>query len=167
MIWSSDMAQPTTFLGNKQLHKKHSVMVQVDTNIPRARVMDQHIADRYLMDGLLSLGQHRAAEYLLDQAAMAGMWATGVDLSKTRVNGGVPNNVPFRIFPFGRSIGLVRKRFGDWHAYLVQEVICHEWDIRKRGEMLDDLRESLDWIGERRMAYAPIRKLRKVVNGSK
>lgn len=160
------MKQPTTYLGNKQLHKKHAIMVTGGA-VPTARVMDQHIVDRYLINGLITLSQHRAAEYLLDQAATAGMWATGIDLSKTRVQSGKPNNVPFRIFPFGRTIAMVRKRFGDFHAYLVQEVVCHDWDIQQKDEMMGCLRESLDWIAERRMTYVPIRRLQKAVMAGK
>lgn len=156
------MTQPTTYLGNKQLHRKHSVMIE-GGNVPRARVMDQHIIDRYLMEGLINLRQHRAAEYLLDQASRAGLWATGVDLSKTRVQVGRPNNVPFRIFPFGRTIAMVRKRFGDFHAYLVKEVVCYDWDVRKDEERMKCLREALDWISERRQCYVPMQRLRNAV----
>lgn len=154
--------QPTTYLGSKELHRRHSVMVEPG-NIPRARVMDQHIIDRFLMLGLLSLAQHRAGEYLLKQAADAGMWATGVDLSKTRVTGGKANNVPFRIFPYGRTIALVRRRFGDFHVYVVEEVVCHDWDVSGDEYRMKCLREGLDWISERRMMVEPLQKLRRAM----
>ena len=85
------METAKTHLGNRQLHKRHSVMIEGGM-IPRAKVMDQTLIDRYLMKGLIDLTQHQAGEYLLRQACLAKLWATGVDLSGTRVNGGRKRN---------------------------------------------------------------------------
>ena len=154
--------QPTTHLGNKQLHKQHSVMIEGGA-VPRAKVMDQTIIDRYLMQGKLTLAQHHAGEYLLGQAAKAGLWPTGVNLSGTRVEGATPNYVPFGAFPFGRTLVMVRRRFGDFHAYLTREVVCYDWDVSADDYRMGCLRESLDWIDERRMRRNPLHRLRKAV----
>lgn len=154
---------PTTHLGNKQLHKKHSVMIE-GGNVPRARVMDQHIFDRYLMKGLIDMHQHRAAEHILQQAATAGMWPTGVDLSAVRVEGRQRNFVPFGAFPLGRTLVAIRKRFGDFHVYVVREVVCYDWDVSHDENLMKVLREGLDWTANRVVGYVPsVARLRKAV----
>ena len=68
-----------TSLGSPELHKQHSIMVEGGT-YPRSRVMDQTVFDRYLMEGSIDLSQHRSAEFKLNMAARANMWATGAKL---------------------------------------------------------------------------------------
>jgi len=150
MIWSFEMEKAKTHLGNKLLHKRHSVMVE-GGNVPRAKVMDQMIFDRYLMTGQINLHQHRAAEYLLGQAAKAGIWAKGTNLQGT---GGdkKKDHVPFGMFPLGRTLAIVRKRYGYFHVYLVQEVVCFGWDVSQDEGKMNILREALDWIADRRMS---------------
>ena len=41
-------------LGSPEVHQRHAVMIEGGT-VPRARVMDQTLIDRYLIDGLLTL----------------------------------------------------------------------------------------------------------------
>ena len=60
-------------LGSPEVHQRHAVMIEGGT-VPRARVMDQTLIDRYLIDGLLTLQEHQAGEYLLSQAAKAGIF---------------------------------------------------------------------------------------------
>jgi len=155
-------SSPTTHLGNTELRRHHSILIE-GGSVPRARVMDQNIIDRYLMRGDLTLGQHRAGEYLLHQAQIAGIWPTGVDWSKPNIQNSKPSNVPFRIFPYGRTIAIVRRRFGDFHAYLVQEVVCFDWDVSNKSDFMKCLQESLDWIAERRMNHVPLSRLRMAV----
>ena len=38
-------------LGSPEVHQRHAVMIEGGT-VPRARVMDQTLIDRYLIDGL-------------------------------------------------------------------------------------------------------------------
>ena len=158
------MEQAKTHLGTPELHKRKSVMIEGGL-VPRARVMNQHMIDQYLMDGKINFGQHMAGEYLLGQAARAGVWPTGVNLSETRVTGAIGNFVPFGAFPFGRTLVTVRKRYGDFHAYLVCEVVVHDWDVSKSTSRMGCLRESLDWISERRMGGGrdPVRLLRRAI----
>ena len=51
-----------TELGTPEIHQRHSVMIEGGT-VPRAKVMDGTVVDRYLMDGLINLQQHMACEY--------------------------------------------------------------------------------------------------------
>ena len=43
-----------TDLGTNEIHKRHSVMI--GGKMPRAKVMDQTLIDRYLIDGLYIAG---------------------------------------------------------------------------------------------------------------
>lgn len=156
------MDQAITHLGTKQLHKQHSVMIEGGM-IPRARVMDQTMIDRYLMHGLIDLAQHQAGELLLRQAATARLWPTGVDLSDTRTTGGKRNFVPFGVFPYGRTLVRVKKRYGWFHAYLVGEVVVHDWDVSENEYRMQCLKEALDWIARRGGSHSgdllgPLRK---------
>jgi len=63
-----------TDLGTPEIHKRHSVMVE-GGSLPRAKVMEQTVVDRLLMNCLLTLAQHQAGEYLLSQASQAGIFA--------------------------------------------------------------------------------------------
>ena len=56
---------------------------------------------------------------------------------------------------FGRTLKLVSDRFGEYHKYLVQEVVIHEWDVSADSKKLKALKEGLSWIAER-MAEAGI-----------
>ena len=150
----STPSKSNTHLGNKMLHRNKSVMVESGM-VARSRVMDQCIIDRYLMRGELNLQQHRAGELILGQAAMAKSWATGVDLSSTRVSGGKKDHTPFGVFPLGRTLVTIKKRYGWFHMYLVSEVVLHDWDVSKDEFKMDCLREGLDWVANRRMNGNP------------
>lgn len=158
------MEQARTHLGTKELRKRHAVLIE-GGKIPRAKVMDQHIIDRFLMDGLITLRQHIAAEYLLGQAARAGMWATGVNLSGTGSKSSQPNNVPFGIFPFGSSLSLVRERCSTYHGWVLDRVICREWNVSGDKRNMRCLVEALDCVSDHRSGYYrhPLRHIQSAV----
>lgn len=151
-----------TELGNKEIHGKHSVMVEGGP-VPRAKVMDQAMIDQYLMKGLLTLAQHQAAEYLLGQAAKAGIWAKAPD--PDRPMGGEKSNVPLGIIPMAQTLKLVSRKYGEYHAYLVQEVVCHDWDVSGSPEKMKVLIDSLQHISNCRMSGGknPVRHLKTTV----
>lgn len=136
-------------LGNKMLHKNKSVMVE-GGKFPRARVMDQTMIDRYLMRGILNLSQHRAGEMLLGQAAKAGAWPTGANWAGAG-GGGQHDYVPSAGFSFGGTLACVRDKYGFFHAYVVKEVVIHDWDVSGDDFRMGVLKQGLDWIGFRRM----------------
>jgi hypothetical protein len=156
----------STHLGNSLLHKRHSVMIE-GGQIPRAKVMNQMLIDHWLMHGEINLVEHQAGEYLLGQAARAGVWPTGVDLSGTRVQGSVGNYIPANAFPFGRTLILVKKKYGWFHSYLVREVVCFGWDVSKNEFRMDCVKQALNWIAKRRMGGGkdPLRILRTAAEG--
>lgn len=158
----SEQLNPMVNLGNRELHRQHSVMIQ-GGNVPRAKVMDQHLIDRYLMRGAITLRQHHAGEHLLQQAAAAGTWATGV---KWDVSGGAssrPSYVPFGAFWFGGSMKRIRERFGRLHEYVTRAVICHQLDAAKHDRTMDALLDSLDFMADLRGSREPLRNLRRAI----
>ncbi len=136
-------------LGNTELRNHHSVMLEPGI-VPRAKVMDQHMIDRYLMRGLLDLNQHHAGERLLQQAAHAGIWATGINWQTTGGGAGVSNYIPFGMFPFGRTLAKVEKYCGKRSAFIVQRVVCYDWDVSEDEKKMKHLRAGLNVIGSRR-----------------
>jgi hypothetical protein len=155
------MLKAPTHLGNSQLHRNKSVMIEGGM-FPRAKVMNQTMIDQYLMYGLLNLAQHRAGEYLLGQAARSGSWPTGVNLSGTHVDGGKKDWSPKSSFGFMRTVKTVEKRYGWFHAWLVVEVVIRDWDVSKFPMRMTCLKQALDWIVEKRMRGSsdPMKRLR-------
>jgi|TARA_R100000479_G_scaffold142479_1_gene78172 hypothetical protein len=152
-----------TDLGTPEVHKRHAVMVEGGT-MPRAKVMDQNLIDRYLMDGLLTLGEHQAGEYVLSQAMKAGLFTKPLNYGAG--GGGEANRdsvASEALMRYGRTLDLVRKRYGAYAKYLVEEVVIHGWDVSANKDRLVTLKQSLKWIAERRMAGGrnPVRHLKK------
>ena len=142
--------KPTTELGTPEVHKRHSVMIEGGP-VARAKVMDQCVVDRYLMDGLITLAQHQAAELILSKAAKAGMFAKAPDPDKPR-GGGKKGHVPAGIFSLARTLKTVTRRYGEYHTYLVQEVVCHNWDVSDSPKKMVALKESLQAISDHQMS---------------
>jgi len=160
------MEKAKTHLGNVQLHKNKSVMVE-GGKVPRARVMDQTMIDRYLMRGVLNLQQHRAGEYLLLQAARGQAWPTGVDWSSVGSTGGKKDYVPSGGFAFGGTLACVEDKYGFLHAYVVKTVVLHDWDVEGDGLLMGCLKRGLDWVAVRRMGGAggPLAALKGKLRG--
>jgi hypothetical protein len=151
MIWSSDMSKHT-YIGNKELHARHRVSVEPGP-VPRATVRDQNLIDRYLEDKLITSRQHHAGEYFLQQAGRAGVWPKGVNWNMSGGDKGRPNYVPFGAFPYGKTLAVVRKRYGEFHAFVLNEVIVHGWDVSHNDFAMTCLKEALDWVADRRMGF--------------
>jgi len=151
-------------LGNRQLRRQHSVMIEGGM-IPRARVMDQHMIDRYLMGGLLDLAQHRAAERVLELATIAGIWPTGINWHGSGVKG-ERNYVPYGAFPFGRALVRVKRRYGRYHVFVLLEVVCYDVDVHGDDYKMQCLTESLGLLS-RGGGSGPLRKLRAAADKKK
>lgn len=150
------MGQPTTHLGNRQLHRRHSVMIE-GGSVPRARVMDQRAFDTLLMQGEITLDQHIAAEKLMQQAGWAGMWPAGMNWKGT--GGSEPGcRVPFGVHPWGDSLAEIRRALSQHHARLIERMIIMDCNVSGH---LDEIREALDVIA-RVDSYNPVSRLRKV-----
>ena len=135
-------------LGTNELHKRKRVMVE-GGSVPRARVIDQCMIDRYLMEGLITLVQHQAGELLMSRAAKAGIYAKAPDPDKAR--GGTADYTPTGLEGLYDLLQIVTRRYGEFHGYLIEEVVCHDWDIRVDDYRMKCLREGLQIIGDRRM----------------
>tara|TARA_R110002012_G_scaffold57430_9_gene148080 strand:- start:2738 stop:3217 length:480 start_codon:yes stop_codon:yes gene_type:complete len=151
-----------TDLGTKEIYKRHSVMIE-GGKMPRAKVMDQIVVDRMLMNGLLTLQEHQAAEYILSQAASAGVYAKPLNY-EPKSSGGMSKNglESDQLMRYSRTIGLITKRFGDYAKYLVEEVVLHNWDVSDSPDKLKVLKKGLSWVADRRMAGGrnPVRHIR-------
>ena len=150
-----------TDLGTKEIHKRHAVMVEGGT-MPRAKVMDQNLIDRYLMDGLLTLGEHQAGEYVLSQAVKAGIFSKPLRYEAGSGDANPGSMASDALMRYGRTLNLVGRRYGDYAKYLVEEVVIHGWDVSASKERLVTLKKGLGWIAERRMAGGknPVRHLK-------
>ena len=151
-----------TDLGTKEIYKRHSVMIE-GGKMPRAKVMDQLVVDRMLMNGLLTLQEHQAAEYILSQAASAGVYAKPLNY-EPKSSGGMSKNglESDQLMRYSRTIGLITKRFGDYAKYLAEEVVLHNWDVSDSPDKLKVLKKGLSWVADRRMAGGrnPVRHIR-------
>ena len=152
---------PTTHLGNNQLHKQHSVMIEGGA-VPRARVMDQTMIDLYLMRGLINLTQHRAGEFLLRQASIAGIYPKTINWTGA---GGTPpcSHVPVGAFAYGSTLSMVEDQCGKEHARIVRHVVCDNLDVAADKLRMKALKRSLDCIADRKMGgrLNPLRFIQK------
>ena len=133
------------------MHSQHSVMIEGGT-LPRAKVMDQALVDRYLMDGLLTLEEHQAAEYLMNQASQAGIYTKPLNLSLAAAQGHLTLFANDGLQRFGKTLRLLTDKYGEYHKYIVQEAVLHNWDVSENDRRMGILKEGLSWISYRRMS---------------
>lgn len=138
------MDKAITNLGSPELHKRQSVMVE-GGKYPRARVMDQHIFDRYLMEGIITLTHHRAAEVLLGMAAKAGIWARGVNLDGV-YSGHSKSKIPFGMVPFGNALKRIREECGEDHHEITKAVILRNRDIKPLPKGIEVFSDSMEFV---------------------
>ena len=139
------MIQASTSLGSKELHKRHSVMIE-GGKYPRSRVLDQFIFDRYLMEGLITLTHHRAAEVMLGMAAKAGMWAKGAALDGTYVDAPKTSKDFFAMAPLGNALRRIRVDCGENHFIITRKVIIDNRDVRKMKAGIAMFMTSMDYV---------------------
>tara|TARA_B100001094_G_C18194278_1_gene809528 strand:+ start:7677 stop:8153 length:477 start_codon:yes stop_codon:yes gene_type:complete len=149
-------------LGSPEVHKRHAVMIEGGT-VPRAKVMDQTLIDRYLMSGLLTLQEHQAGEYVLSQAAKAGIFTKPLRYEAGAGDASPDAMASESLMRYGRTLTLVRKRFGRSYQQLVEDVVINGLDVSRNKRLLTMLKKALVLISERRMAGGrnPMRHLRK------
>lgn len=150
-------------LGNKEIHKKHLVAIEGGER-PTARVLDQHPFDRYLVDGEITLAQHQACEYLLQQAVLSGYFTKGQDFNSSGGGGSHKSKTPpDKVVNFGRTVKLVKNKYGEHGAWLIQEVVLHDYDASKDEKLFNKFKLCLDLIVEFRLSGGrnPLRHMRK------
>lgn len=155
--------RPKTDLGSQYLRRHHDVVVS-EGPVHRASVRDQMLIDRMLIDDAITLEQHQAAEYILAQAVMAGLFARptpdGRSSKAQSIGGATPGDMLLR---YGRTMALIRRRYGIEAERLVSDVVCRDRDIRGSESQMDVLRLSLSLIADMRMAGGrnPLRHIRR------
>lgn len=156
------MKKPQSELGTKEIHKRHSVMVE-GGSVQRARVMDQTPFDRFLMDGEITLAQHQACEYILNQALMAGLFVTGINLNRAGGRRHGSSTPPDMVERYGRTIKIISDRLGALGEYIVQETVLHGADFSKNANHMAILKEGLDLIVQYRLSggRSPVRFLKR------
>jgi hypothetical protein len=156
------MKRPTTHLGNKELHSRHAVMIE-GGSLPRAKVMDQTVFDRWLVCGKINLAQHKAAELLLELSSRGGMWPSAINLMGSG-GGKKGSTVPFRAIGIGGMLSAVQKKFGWFHANILRVVIRHNKDVSDDALKFAAIQQSLNWISNEKMARVPnpLKKFKKV-----
>jgi len=154
------MQQAKTHLGNKQLHKQHSIMVEGGA-YPRSRIMDQMIFDRYLMEGIITLPQHRSAEFLLSMAAKANMWAKGAKIDGIPPDGRKESKTLFGMMPLGDALSKIRSQCGETHYELTKAVILSNHDVRQKKNGIRLFSLAMDYVGDNVMHFYknPLRHL--------
>jgi len=136
-----------THLGTPELHKRHSIMVE-GGRYPRSKVMDQMIFDRYLMEGLINLTQHRSSEFLLNMAAKANVWAKGARINGVYVDGDKKSKIFFGMMPLGNALRKIRDNCGEGHYHLTTAVIIHNRDVRKVEDGISLFASSMDYVND-------------------
>lgn len=143
----------STDLGTPEIHKRKSVMIE-GGSLPRARVMDQSAFDTLLLKGKITLAQHQAAEYFLEQASRANVFVKSVNFEGASTAGNPSRDHYNGLLPYSRTVRLVTQKLGRTHAYILHEVVCADKDVLKAGRELElrALREALQVIADRRLA---------------
>lgn len=136
--------KPVPHLGTSQLHCRHSVLIEPGP-IPRARVMDQALHDRYLMDDLITPGQHRAADRVYTLASTSGVYVTGQNYSP-KVKSPAKSSSPLRASGLGRIMLAVRNGLSREHERVLFGVVCRACDVSGNAESLERLRQALSFI---------------------
>jgi hypothetical protein len=154
--------KPTTDLGTNEIHKRHKVMIE-GGKIPKAKVMDQLVIDRYLIDGLLTLVQHRAAEYIFHQAIRAGMYTQPLNYGDRARGATDEGERAEAVVRYGKTMKIITQKLGEYVGHIVEEVVLHNWDVAGDANRMEALRNGLELIVERRMAGGrnPMRHLDK------
>lgn len=150
---------PFTDLGTKEIHQRHSVMIEGGT-LPRAKVMDQTVVDRLLMEARINLHQYQAAEYLLEQAMKSGIHLRSPRMDGLPPGGGRPDIYQLGLMQFGRTLKLVRKALSEAHETVLVGVVVQGQGVRD-DQVLGVLKQALDLIVERRLSGGrnPLRHL--------
>lgn len=148
------MESAKTHLGTPELHKRHSVRIE-GGRYPKSLVMDQFVFDRFLMEGLITLHQHKAAEFLLSLSAKGRMWATGVNLKSAGTGSGKRNNVPFSIMPIGNAMRKIKEEKGRQHHDITVAVIFKNKNISKSKRQMFLFSDAMEYVSYHIMTYLP------------
>jgi hypothetical protein len=141
------MTKSISDLGTKEIHERHSVMIEGGT-IPRAKVMDQLIIDRLLMQGRITLAQHMAAEMFLGQAERASVNVRAQKYDALPVGNGRKDNYSNGYGAFSKTMSLVKGLLSIEHARVLFDCLISNKLVE---DNFDKLCESLDVIVNRRL----------------
>lgn len=117
--------------------------------------------DQYLAATVISLKAHQAAEYMLAEAAHSNPLHT-VDTSPELKRNEKKYQKYIGELDYEGIVNRISKRFGDFHGYVVNEVLMHQWDCGKYPGCAKVLNEGLEWVADQRLdgGTDPLRSLR-------
>lgn len=141
------MTKSISDLGTRQIHDKHSVMIEGGV-IPRAKVMDQLIIDRLLMNGRINLSQHMAAELFLSQAERACINVRAQKYDSIPVGNSRKDSYSNGYGAFSKTVSLVKNGLGIEYARVLYDCLILNQLSENKFRLLTD---SLDLIFNRRM----------------
>jgi len=141
------MTKSISDLGTREIHDRHSVMIEGGI-IPRAKVMDQLIVDKLLMDGRITLSQHMAAELFLSQAERACINIRAQKYDAIPAGNGKKDNFSNGYGAFSKTVTLVKKGLGVEYAMVLYDCLISNELAENNFSLLTD---SLDLIVNRRM----------------
>lgn len=141
------MTKSISDLGTRQIHDKHSVMIEGGI-IPRAKVMDQLIIDRLLMNGRIDLSQHMAAELFLSQAERACINVRAQKYDSIPVGNSRKDSYSNGYGAFSKTVSLVKNSLGIEYARVLYDCLILNQLSENKFRLLTD---SLDLIFNRRM----------------
>ncbi len=144
------MTKSISDLGTREIHDRHSVMIEGGT-IPRAKVMDQLIVDKLLMDGRISLSQHMAAELFLSQAERACIHIRAQKYDSIPAGNGKKDNYSNGYGAFSKTVSLVKNALGIEYARVLYDCLISNEFSENKFSLLTD---SLDLLVNRRMGCA-------------
>ena len=135
-------------IGSLELHKKHEVILEEpeDEAIGRARVADQKMIDRLLLDDYIDMNQHKAGEYLLTAAVNAGLFVKTPNLMAVG-GGGSKDIYNYGILKLSRIMNLMGREIGQSGAEMVVNVVCDDRPVN--ADELLILKVGLDLIDRR------------------
>ena len=72
------------------------------------------------------------------------------------------DNVPLRIFPFGRLMSKIKKRYGSYTSFIVCRTVCDNVDIKDNEYKMGELKKGLNYIADSRLGGGrnPLKKFK-------
>jgi|TARA_R110002020_G_scaffold92417_1_gene223802 hypothetical protein len=123
-----------------------AIVVEQDGIMPKAKAMDQCVVDVLLLNELISIRQHQAAEYFMDICAKSQMYVRSQGYDSLPSSGAIKKDKVY-YFPYSRLIKSINKKLSLDHAKVLHDVVIQ--DIYPESNMAK-LEECLNFISDTR-----------------
>jgi len=116
--------------------------------VPRVKTCDQAVIDVLLLADVLSIRQHQAAEFFLDQCSKADVFLHSQSFDSMIVSSSPNRGSKTYYFPYAYTIKMIKEKLSPDHSQTLHKVVVE--DIYP-GDKLPMLRESLNLISNSRL----------------